>query len=157
MHYPAFSILAFWAICLVACVRYPDKAQQPPMPPEDVLQLWQGFIDQDLYDSARVHSAGEALEFVNFLYTITDYSDPDRVISITLLRDLSCLVQGDSAICAYVTKDEIGQDVPDTVILRLTDHRWKVWRVYGAGEAPTDTIPEGDALFPGDSVDEEYQ
>lgn len=119
--------------------------------------MWQGFIDQDMYDSARVYSAGEALEFVNFLYSITDYSDPDRIMSITLLRELNCLVQGDSAICAYVTKDEIGQDVPDTVVLRLMDYRWKVWRVYGAGEAPPDTLPEGDVLFPGDSVDEEYQ
>jgi hypothetical protein len=123
------------------------------------LQLWQGFIDQDLYDSARVYSEGEAMEFVNFLQSITDYSDPDRIMSITLLRDLSCQVQGDSAICAYLTKDEIGQDVPDTVIMRLIDHRWKVWRVYGAGEAPADTLLEGDmdALFPPDSVDEEYQ
>ncbi|MEY3249301.1 MAG: hypothetical protein RL742_1344 [Bacteroidota bacterium] len=157
MHYWALTILLFAAVFQTACVRYPEKAQQPPLPPEDVLQLWQGFIDQDMYDSARVYSAGEALEFVNFLYSITDYSDPDRVMSITLLRDLACQVQGDSAVCAYVTKDEIGQDVPDTVILRLLDHRWKVWRVYGAGEAPPDTIPAGDVLFPGDSVDEEYQ
>jgi hypothetical protein len=54
-------------------------------------------------------------------------------------------------VCTYVTKDEIGQDVPDTVVLRRVQGRWLVDRIYNNGEAPGSELLEGgDMPFPGD-------
>ncbi len=96
---------------------------------------------------------------MRFLQSITGQADDNRVMSITLLRNLVCTVQGDSAICAYYTKDEIGNDVADTVILKRIRQRWLVARVYDAGAPPLDSLLDGEEnlVFPGDSLDEEYQ
>jgi hypothetical protein len=152
----SFSSVVLILVLLSACVNQPASDNTPP---EDVLFKWQGFVDQDMYDSARVYSTGEALEFVQFLESITDNSDSDRIVSITLLRELNCTIQGDSAVCSYLTKDEIGNDIPDTVIMKRINRRWMVARVYDAGAPPLDSLLEGEEnlLFPDDSIDEEYQ
>ncbi|MBK8556935.1 MAG: hypothetical protein IPL65_14700 [Lewinellaceae bacterium] len=146
--------LVLWAACSSPALPAADQTL-----PEDVLIQWQSYIDQDMYDSASVCSTGEALEFVNFLRAITGVADSGRVVSITLLRDLVCEVQGDTALCTYFTKDEVGQDIADTVWMQRINQRWMVARVLDAGAPPLDSLLEGDQnlVFPGDSLDQEYE
>ncbi len=126
--------------------------------PEDVLILWQSYVDQDLYDSARLYSSERVMPFINFLESITFTSDSTEPVSLTLMRNLECIIKGDSAMCMYVTKDEIGQDVPDTVMLKKVNGRWLVDKVFSNGEAPSDSLLEGKEMpFPGETEDEEYQ
>lgn len=154
-----FSIVVFCLALLQSACQNSAAQVADSTPPEEILIKWQSFIDEDMYDSARVYSTGEALEFVNFLASITDFSDSDRVMSITLLRDLQCSINADSALCTYFTKDEIGNDIRDTVIMRLVDRRWLVARVYDSGAPPLDSLLEGEQnlIFPSDSLDEELE
>ncbi len=131
----------------------------PALEPEDVLRLWQGYIDQNQFDSAQLYSTEGTRPFLDFLKSITFVED-STIISLTLLRDLECRVFGDSALCAFATKDEIGRDVPDTLLLRRIQHRWLVdWH-----ERPNDQSMDsmlkgrGDAhLSAGDSLDPELE
>ncbi|MCC6411566.1 MAG: hypothetical protein IT270_07895 [Saprospiraceae bacterium] len=126
--------------------------------PEDVLILWQSYIDQDQYDSARVLSTGKVLPFIAFLESITFSTDSTESVSLTLLRNLECDIRGDSAVCRYMTKDEIGQDVPDTVLMRRINGRWLVDKVFANGETPNDSLLQGKEMpFPGETEDEEFQ
>lgn len=144
---------------VAACQTPPPRPTTPDLPPEDVVLLWQGFIDQNQFDSARAYSTEATYAFIDFLASIT-FAEDSTIASITLLRDLECHVAGDSAVCAFLLKDEIGRDVPDTLILRRIRDRWRVdWR-ENPNETPLDSLLEGgddSFLFPGDSLDPELE
>jgi hypothetical protein len=163
MHLPAPSI-AFILFLLVqlACTNPAPSVSSTlttdTLEPEDVLILWQSYIDQDQYDSARLISTGKVFPFIAFLESITFNTDSTESVSLTLLRNLECDIRGDSAVCRYMTKDEIGQDVPDTVLMRRINGRWLVDRVFSNGETPSDSLLQGKEMpFPGETEDEEFQ
>jgi len=163
MHMTAPTIVLFLSLLIqLACTNPAPSVSSTiatdTLEPEDVLILWQSYIDQDQYDSARILSTGKVLPFISFLESITFSTDSTEPVSLTLLRNLICDIHGDSAVCRYMTKDEIGQDVPDTVMLRRVNGRWLVNRVFEKGEAPTDSLLQGKEMpFPGENEDEEYQ
>lgn len=163
MHLPAPTIVFFlFLLVQLACTNPAPSVSSTiatdTLEPEDVLILWQSYIDQDQYDSARTLSTGNVLPFIAFLESITFSTDSTEPVSLTLLRNLICDIRGDSAVCRYMTKDEIGQDVPDTVLMRRVNGRWLVDKVFDNGETPSDSLLQGKEMpFPGETEDEEFQ
>ncbi|MBK8557363.1 MAG: hypothetical protein IPL65_17065 [Lewinellaceae bacterium] len=59
----------------------------------------------------------------------------------------------------YFTKDEVGRDIADTVWMQRINQRWMVARVLDAGAPPLDSCWKATktCVFPGDSLDQEYE
>ncbi|MFZ4633827.1 MAG: hypothetical protein ACOYNO_06440 [Saprospiraceae bacterium] len=157
MSFRTIGLVAGCFLIYFGC-QTPEPAP-PAFEPEDVLRLWQGYIDQNQFDSAQLYSTEATRPFLDFLKSITFVED-STIISLTLLRDLECRVFGDSALCTFATKDEIGRDVPDTLLLRRLHNRWLVdWR-ENPNDIPLDSMLEGNddgLLFPEDSLDPELE
>ena len=147
----AFFCTAAIFLCLVSC-----RFEKGPSPAE-VVRLWQGYIDRNQFDSARLYSTELARSYVDFLDALTQGDTTE--ITQTQLYDLQCDVQGDSAICHFLIEGELGEKVPDTLILYHQKGRWLVHQVEGFIVIPVDTLQPGDEqiLFPGDSLDEELE
>lgn len=127
--------------------------------PEEVVRLWQSYIDRNQFDSARLHSTELARSYVDFLDALTQGADTAEVYE-TPLYDLHCSVLGDSAVCSYLIEGEMGEKIPDTLVLYNIKGHWKVHRVEGFVLIPVDTLQPGDEdlLFPPrDSGDLEYE
>ncbi|MCC6461463.1 MAG: hypothetical protein IT260_13395 [Saprospiraceae bacterium] len=143
---------AFVACCLLwACHLSPAPA------PEMVVRQWQFYIDHNQFDSARLYSTELARSYVDFLDALAqgDTSETDN----TQLYNLQCDIQGDSAICHYLIEGEMGEKIPDTLILQRINGRWLVHRVEGFLVIPVDSLQPGDEdlIFPSDSLDEELE
>lgn len=126
--------------------------------PEAVLRQWQGLLDQNRFDEARLLSAGNALEFVDYLHSFPHVDSMPA--ETTELLQLNCAVQGDSAVCSFFIEDEIGEKIPDTLVLKKIKGKWLVYTVESFEITPLDSLREGDEniLFPpSDSTDEEYE
>lgn len=147
---------AVWFLMLLmgACVGEPPRP--PELSPEDTVLHWQAWIDCNHYDSARLYSTENVRPFIDFLESIS-FGDTTSC-SLTLLRDLRCTVAGDSAVCTFFTKDEIGRDVGDTIILRR--FRRSGWLVDGIGMSnlPYDSLlkEQENLIFP-PGADEELE
>lgn len=146
------SLLLF---VLIACQSDPAEAASSP---ESVLKQWQSLLDQNRYDEARQLSAGNALDFVDYLHSFPHVdSFPDVT---TELLQLHCALQGDSAVCSFYIEDEVGEKVPDTLVLKKIKGRWLVFTVESFKVTPLDSLREGDEniLFPpSDTTDEELE
>lgn len=120
--------------------------------PEDVVLRWQGYIDRNQYDSARLYSTELARSYIDFLDALAqgDSSETDE----TTLYDLRCDISGDSAVCHYLIEGEMGEKIPDTLILQKIGGRWLVHRVEGFLVIPVDSLQPGDEqiLFQPDSL-----
>ncbi len=142
---------AFITLLIFAC------RPKPATTPEAVVRLWQSYIDHNQFDSARLYSTELARSYIDFLDALAqgDSLETDE----TILYDLECAVQGDSAVCSYLIEGEMGEKVPDTLILHKIKGRWLVHRVEGFTVIPVDTLQPGDdqILFPGDSTDVELE
>ena len=128
-----------------------------PQTPEEVVRLWQSYIDHNRYDSARLYSTELARSYVDFLDALSQ-GDSTEVFE-TQLFDLQCDIRGDSAVCHFLIEGEMEEKIPDTLILRKVKGRWLVHRVEGFSVIPVDTLRPGDEqiLFQGDSMDTELE
>ena len=142
----------FVVCCLLAACHSPADSA-----PEEVVRQWQFYIDHNQFDSARLYSTELARSYVDFLDALSqgDTSEIDN----TQLYDLQCDVRGDSAICHYLIEGEMGEKIPDTLILQRIKGRWLVHRVEGFLVIPVDTLQPGDEniIFPSDTLDEELE
>ncbi|HNL38186.1 MAG: hypothetical protein U0U46_07360 [Saprospiraceae bacterium] len=146
------SLLLF---TLTACQSDPAEVASSP---ENVLKQWQSLLDQNRYDEARQLSAGNALDFVDYLHS---FPHVDSISTeATELLQLHCIQQGDSAICSFYIEDEVGEKVPDTLVLKKIKGRWLVFTVESFKVTPLDSLREGDEdiLFqPSDTTDPELE
>jgi len=124
--------------------------------PDEVVRLWQDYIDRNQFDSARQFSTELARSYVDFLDALTQ-GDTTETYQ-TQLYDLGYEVRGDSAICHFLIEGEMGERIPDTLILYKVKGHWLVHRVEGFTVIPVDTLQPGDEniLFPVDSLEAEY-
>ena len=136
--------------CFEACTH-------PAQAPEEVVRLWQSYIDHNQFDSARVYSTELARSYVDFIDALTQ--GDTTAMEDTKLYHLQCHVVGDSAVCHYLIEGEIDEKIPDTLVLRWVKGRWLVDRVEGFMVIPVDTLQPGDEdiLFRNDSMDAELQ
>ena len=125
--------------------------------PEQVVRRWQDYIDRNKFDSARIYSTELARSYVDFLDAITQGDTTE--ITQTTLYELGCDIRGDSAVCHFLIEGEMGEKIPDTLVLYKIKGRWLVHRVEGVMVIPVDTFQPGDEgiLFPGDSSDVEFE
>lgn len=125
--------------------------------PEEVVRRWQDYIDRNKFDSARIYSTELARSYIDFLDAITQGDTTE--ITQTTLYELGCDIRGDSAVCHFLIEGEMGEKIPDTLILYKIKGRWLVHRVEGFTVIPVDTLQPGDEgiLFPGDSNDVEME
>jgi hypothetical protein len=134
------------------------RSTPPEYAPEEVVCIWQGFLDQNAFDSARLYSTAATVRYIDLLDELTT-SEGAAVMSVTLLRELRCTVTGNTARCFFVIKDEIGRDVPDTLELRLVKGRWLVdWKAsvsQGYMDSLLEGTPSGRPF--GDSIDPELE
>lgn len=125
--------------------------------PEEVVRRWQDYIDRNEFDSARIYSTELARSYIDFLDAITQGDTTE--ITQTMLYELDCDIRGDSAVCHFLIEGEMGEKIPDTLILYKIKGRWLVHHVEGFTVIPVDTLQPGDEdiLFPGDSSDVEFE
>ena len=147
----AFLCAATLFITLANC-----RSEKGPAP-DEVVRLWQGYIDRNQFDSARIYSTELARSYVDFLDALTqgDLSETSH----TQLYELDYDLRGDSAICHFLIEGELGEKIPDTLSLYKIKGRWLVHRVEGFTVIPVDTLRPGDEniLFQGDSSDTELE
>jgi hypothetical protein len=119
-----------------------------PTAPEEVVRLWQSYIDRNRFDSARLYSTELARSYVDFLDALVQ--DDSAEVTHTELLELHCMVAGDSAVCHYRIEDELGEYLPDTLVLKRVGGRWLVHRVEGFTRPSVDTLLPGeeDLVFP---------
>ncbi len=136
-----------WSLALAFFV-FGQCRPSGPTEPEEVVRLWQSYIDNNRFDSARLYSTELARSYVDFLDALVQ--DDSTETTQTELRDLRCDVIGDSAICHYLIEDELGEFLPDTLILKRISGRWLVHRVEGFAKPHLDTLLPGDEelIFP---------
>lgn len=142
---------AFMALALFSCIS------KTPSSPEEVVRLWQYYIDRNQFDSARIYSTELARSYIDFLDALAQSNSSE--FDETIFYGLDCAVRGDSAVCSYLIEGEMGEKVPDTLVLRKIKGHWLVHRVEGFMVIPVDTLQPGDEniLFPGDSTDVELE
>lgn len=142
---------ALLGLALFACIS------KTPSSPDEVVRLWQYYIDRNQFDSARIYSTELARSYIDFLDALAqgDSTEFDE----TIFYNLHCAIRADSAVCSYLIEGEMGEKVPDTLVLRKVKGRWLVHRVEGFIVIPVDTLQPGDEdiLFPGDSLDVELE
>jgi hypothetical protein len=148
------SVIFFCAVAIflsLANCRF-DKGPAP----DEVVRLWQDYIDRNQFDSARQLSTELARSYVDFLDALTQ-GDTSETYQ-TQLYDLGYEIRGDSAICHFLIEGEMGERIPDTLILYKVKGHWLVHRVEGFSVIPVDTLQPGDEniLFPVDSQEAEY-
>lgn len=144
--------------CTLAVLVFSYCRPQPPSTPEEIVRLWQSYIDRNQFDSARLYSTELARSYIDFLDALLQGDSAET--SETALYRLRCDVQGDSAICHYLIEGEMGEKIPDTLVLRLMNGRWMIHRVEGFFVIPVDTLRPGDEdrLFPpSDALDAELE
>lgn len=135
--------LAFLAGALIAC-----RDTGKDVLPEEIVRQWQALLDQNRYEEARQLSAGNALQFVEYL---NSFPHADSIAAEpTELLQLRCDVQGDSAVCSFYMEDEVGEKIPDTLVLKKVGGHWLVYEVERFEVTPLDSLREGDdkILFP---------
>ncbi|MCS6929195.1 MAG: hypothetical protein NZM43_06835 [Saprospiraceae bacterium] len=133
--------------CFLIWITFQCESSEPSEP-EEVVLLWQQYIDRNRFDSARLYSTELARSYVDFLDALVQ--DDSAEVTHTYLRNLRCVVIGDSAICSYEIEDELGEYLPDTLILKRVDGRWLVHRVEGFATPAADTLLPGEEelVFP---------
>lgn len=143
--------------CALLLLLFGSCRSEPAPEPADVVRLWQSYIDHNQFDSARLYSTELARSYVDFLDALTG-TDSTEVYETTLY-DLRCDIQGDSAICHYLIEGELGERIPDTLVLYKKKGHWLVHRVEGFMIIPVDTLQSGEEnlIFPGDSLDVELE
>ncbi len=150
------ALCAFLLLCALQACN--SDSGDPSAAPEAVLRQWQSLLDQSRYEDARLLSAGNALEFVNYLNSFPHVdsfpSEPSELLQ------LHCEVRGDSAVCSYFIEDEVGEKIPDTLIMRKIKGKWLVFTVESFEVTPLDSLRNGDEdiLFqPSDTTDQELE
>lgn len=116
------------------------------------------MLDKNQYEEARKLSAGNALEFVDYLNSFP-HADSFSTETSELLQ-LRCEVHGDSAICSFYIADEVGEKVPDTLVMKKIKGKWLVFTVESFEVTPLDSLREGDEeiLFqPSDTSNQELE
>jgi len=143
--------------CAILFLFYTAGCARPEQTPETVVQQWQRYIDHNQFDSARLYSTELARSYVDFIDALT-MGDSSEIYE-TRLYDLRCEIQGDSATCYFLIEGELGEKIPDTLVLHKEKGRWLVHQVEGFAMPPVDTLQPGDEnlLFQGDSSDMEFQ
>lgn len=144
---------------LLLCSLFACRNPSPPTTtPEDVARNWQLLLDQNRYEEARLLSTGNAEAFVDYLGSFPHLDS--FTLETTELLQLRCAVTGDSAVCSFFVEDEVGEKIPDTLLLKKIAGRWLVYEVERFQITPLDSLRDGDEdiLFPpGDSLDEELE
>ncbi|MCB0542678.1 MAG: hypothetical protein R2791_05485 [Saprospiraceae bacterium] len=146
MKYAA-PLSAILLLSLSCCTSEPDLA------PEAVIQQWQGHIDKNRFADAGKLSTDEALRYVNELARVNEKDTLPWENNVLL--NLRCQIVGDSAFCTYHFEDEWGEPIPGQLALRRVKGHWLVSRTF-TDDAPAvnDGGPDGDALFPQDTMNE---
>jgi hypothetical protein len=140
---------SFWRWGVLVLVVFGWQCQfSEPSKPEEVVYLWQSYIDRNRFDSARLYSTELARSYVDFLDALVQ--DDSAEVTHTDLRHLRCVVAGDSAVCSYQIEDELGEYIADTLILKRIGGRWLVHRVEGFSTPTRDTLLPGEEelVFP---------
>lgn len=149
------ALSATLLLCSLFACRNPS---QPAATPEDVVRNWQMLLDQNRYEEARALSAGNALAFVDYLGSFPHLDS--FTLETTELLQLRCAVAGDSAVCSFFVEDEVGERIPDTLLLKKTGGRWLVYEVERFQITPLDSLRDDDEdilFLPSDSLDEELE
>ncbi len=136
-----------WAALVILLLGWRCQPAEPSEP-EEVVRLWQSYIDRNRFDSARLYSTELARSYVDFLDALVQ--DDSAEVTRTELREVHCVVAGDSAICSYQIEDELGEYIADTLTLKRVGGRWLVHRVEGFSTPTRDTVLPGEEelVFP---------
>lgn len=136
-----------WGVLTILVLVWQCQSSEPSEP-EEVVRLWQSYIDRNRFDSARLYSTDLARSYVDFLDALVQ--DDSAEVTYTDLRQLRCVVAGDSAVCSYQIEDELGEYISDTLVLKRIGGRWLVHRVEGFSTPARDTLLPGEEelVFP---------
>ncbi len=136
-----------WGALVLLALGWQCQSSEPSEP-EEVVRLWQSYIDRNRFDSARLYSTELARSYVDFLDALVQ--DDSAEVTYTDLRQLRCVVAGDSAVCSYQIEDELGEYIADTLVLKRIGGRWLVHRVEGFNTPTRDTLLPGEEelVFP---------
>lgn len=148
VHFMKINRLSFFllagGIALFACKREPQKPlaeASPAESPEEVVRLYQFYLDQNLFEEAKKWSTakeGERLDEISRIVA-EEHQDSTRMISEFL--KLSCNIQGDSARCACKIKDQFETYEYEFLLVRING-RWLI-----------DAAPEEEILFDEEEIE----
>jgi hypothetical protein len=116
---------------LVSCTPDPTSSstsmETPERSPEEVVRQWQGHIDQNQFEAAKMLSDTGTIAWIETIQALTKAFPDDSSIMTTEFISIACQTQQQTASCACLLKDvEMNAQYPDTFDLVLTEGRWLV-------------------------------
>ena len=109
-----------------------SEESMPPRAPEEILKEYQGYVDKNRLEKAKVLSTPAGQAWLDELKAIVEEEQPDSTLFHTEFLSVSCAGQGDTMLCQCVLEDQYERYTSDYHLVKLNGQ----WRV----DAPQDEI-----------------
>lgn len=133
-----WGLLVIGAICGIGCKnKAPEQsetAQAGPLAttPEEVVRLFQSYMDSNLFAQAQEISTPRGQEILRGLAGIVDTEPSDSTVFHTEFLNINCREVADTAFCLCKLKDEYEEYESEYILLRIGGR----WLVDAPDEAP---------------------
>lgn len=133
-----FFSLSLLGIVSLACKREGKGVVHnapEPQTPEEVVRLYQAYLDQNAFDKAKTLSTAKETARLEEVSRIVAAENQDSTRTNSIFLKLNCTVQPDSVRCACTIKDQYETYDTDFFLVRFKN-RWLV-----------DAAPQEELLF----------
>lgn len=119
---------------IIAFLLWSCGSEEPPPPdkPEEILKLYQGYVDKNLLEKAKTLSTPAGQAWLNELKAIIEEEQPDSTLFHTNFLSVDCAGEGDTLLCQCVLEDQYERYTSDYHLVKLNG-QWLV-------DAPQDEI-----------------
>lgn len=83
-----------------------SEKKAPPLPPEEVLKIYQGHFDKNEFDEAIVYSTVEGREWIQNIAPMISGEFGEETITTTIFHSIDCKIVSDTANCQCILEDE---------------------------------------------------
>lgn len=133
-----WGLLVIGIICGIGCKNkapaQSETAQAAPLAttPEEVVRLFQSYMDSNLFAQAQEISTPRGQEILRGLAGIVDTEPSDSTVFHTEFLNIACREVADTAFCLCKLKDEYEEYESEYILLKIGGR----WFVDAPDEAP---------------------
>jgi len=116
-----------WSGMIIAALLWScgSEGSPPPREPEAVLKQYQGFVDKNLLEKAKMLSTPAGQDWLDELKAIVEEEQPDSTLFHTEFLSVNCLGEGDTLRCQCVLEDQYERYTSDYHLVKLNG-QWLV-------------------------------
>ena len=121
MHFYHRLVILIFFVSLIAC----NKAQGPAYTPEEVLRLYQGYVDSNKFEDAKKFcTAREGERLDNLAKSISNEYQDSTIFTTTFLK-VNCKDENGRIICNCLIQDDYEKYAADYILVN-TNGNWLV-------------------------------